>query len=484
MNQTINDFIQLGPLRIISKFLMGLRGLFIVSTLLPAELGNYTIWLLYVFYFSMVDFNLFNTLERDVPHYNGIKDAEGVNRVTNTGWSLFYILNVVAVISLGITAFVFLKDGVLAVLLCVYLLTDKVYRSYESNARIHFRYKESGLSELIVAVTSLVMIVILLPRWGTYSIFIGFSIALILGSLYLYINCPLQFRWYFKLKESFVYIRSAIFLWLFIYSIEIFHAISLTVFAVKWDKATLGYFAFSFRIFQIGLMAFPYLMQEITRTRMYYNVAQSEREKFPSKDLFLPMEIYCLVTAIVWLFVYWWADWGIARFLPAYINSVNILKILTLALLPLGITKICSDYLCGQTQKKTGWVILIWGIGILFQVSGLLFLSRSGTSALTVAPIVYVAATIFIYAPLVSMAFNFNNNIGQALAKMIYLFSPLMLVGAIIFLMDNICHFSPGVEFQSNLAPFFVSLLSLIVLAFMVFMAGNRKKSLSFTGSN
>ena len=90
MNRIITDFFQLGGLRIISRLLMGVRGLIVVTGLTPYYLGEYTIWLLFIFYFTIFDFGVLAGLERDIPHYKGAGDEESVKKTSDKGWSVFF----------------------------------------------------------------------------------------------------------------------------------------------------------------------------------------------------------------------------------------------------------------------------------------------------------------------------------------------------------------------------------------------------------
>ena len=83
MKQVILDFFQLGFMRIISRILAAVRGIVIVSTLLPSELGQFTIWILFVFYFSIADFGILSGLERDIPHHKGKNDEQASKDVLN-----------------------------------------------------------------------------------------------------------------------------------------------------------------------------------------------------------------------------------------------------------------------------------------------------------------------------------------------------------------------------------------------------------------
>ena len=175
MKQVILDFFQLGFMRIISRILSGVRGIVIVTTLLPSELGQYTIWILFFFYFSIADFGILSGLERDIPHHKGKEDEQALKDVLNIGMSSFFVLSFSASLLLGIVTFIVYQKWLLSVLLGTYLLTDKIYRSYWTNAKIHFRYRLVGKAELILAISSLVIVWFCLPHYGSYSIFVAMN---------------------------------------------------------------------------------------------------------------------------------------------------------------------------------------------------------------------------------------------------------------------------------------------------------------------
>ena len=93
MSVIIKDFFQLGALRFTSRVLVGIRGLFVVISLAPHTLGEYTIWLLFIFYFSMLDFGVLAGLERDLPHYRGLGKVGEAQKQSDLGWSTFFNAN-------------------------------------------------------------------------------------------------------------------------------------------------------------------------------------------------------------------------------------------------------------------------------------------------------------------------------------------------------------------------------------------------------
>jgi len=247
MNVIFKDFFQLGSARLIARFIMGLRGLFIITSLPPRLLGEYTIWLLFIFYFSMLDFGVLASLERDIPHYRGLGEAETAQKKLNIGWSAFFSLSGSASLLLMMVSFFVFKEWVLSLLLGTYLFSDKCYRACNANSRIHLLYKEKGIAELIYAIVSLLLILVILPHWGLYGILVGFIIAAVVSALYLCQKARLLFSWIFKIRDFIECIKSAFPLAAIIYSMQFHHMLALTILAFTYNKLTLGYFAFIIR---------------------------------------------------------------------------------------------------------------------------------------------------------------------------------------------------------------------------------------------
>lgn len=455
MKHVIADFFQLGALRVIAKGIMALRGLLIVSSLSPGGLGEYTIWLLFVFYFEMLDLGVRNALERDLPHYRGKNDLSALVQTRNVGWTTFFILAGLASLLLTLVTFLVFQQLLLSVLLGLYLFTDKVYRAYYAGSRLNLRYRENGVAELVLGLTSLLVIWLLLPRYGPYMILWAVICASLVASLFLFRMCPLEMKWQFSFRSSVKYIRSAISLAGLVYSIELFHAIAMTILAFQLDKTSLGYFAFAYKVFYVSLAIFPFLIQEVMRTRMYYKVAQlKQTEEGGLTQLFGPMVLYSVITMVFWLGLYWWADWGIQRFVPAYSGSVMTLKLLTLALLPLGIVKICSDYLCSLAQRRTIFVVKAWGGGIALQALSIFILFLNGRNVLPWVPFIYLSATLLVYALIVGAALNVRQDFPRGIARMIYLTSPLLAVMIVIYFASYRFGIWPVLSLSANLGPF------------------------------
>jgi hypothetical protein len=399
MNVILNDFIKLGSLSLIARILSGLRGLLIVLSLPPQALGEYTVWLLFVFYFSILDFGTFKGLERDIPHFRAAGDQAAVKKTNDIGWSSYFILSTAASLLLGIVSFIVFKQWILALLLGGYLFFDKWYRAYDSNTRINLQYKDNGLAQIINAIVSLLLIWFLLPKFGTPAVFIGLIGGAVASIIFLVSVSPIHFNWMIPSRKTLTYLASCIPLALVAYSIEFFHAAALTILAIRWDKETLGYFAFSFRIFQIALAIFPYLIQDVMRTRLYEGLAkvkdevQLERLKFLAK----PLTIYAVITLLAWLGVLVFSGPIVHYVAPVYLPSVLALKILTLSLLPLGIAKVLGDYLCSRLHSKAYWVVFAWATGIILQCTGLLWGMKSYDISWK-APLIYVSASIVVCA--------------------------------------------------------------------------------------
>ncbi len=390
----IKDFLQLGTLNIISRLLMAGRGLMIVLSLTPQGLGEYTIWLLFVFYFSILDLGFLKGLERDIPHFQAEGKLQEAKQAAQVGWGGYLVLCMGASLLLGIVTAVVFKSWLLGLLLGGYLWFDKWYRAYDSYTRIRLQYKENGIGQLIGAASSLIIIWFLLPHMGLYSIFIGFIISAILSIFYLHAQAPLQLRLEWSWPQVIPFIKSTVPLGLVTYAVGIFHAIAMTVLAWRWDKETLGYFAFAFRIFQILLAIFPYLIQDVVRTRMYQNIAQMTSESQRMESLKGPLRLYALVTVACWVLAESFGSQIIAWVAPLYVNSVGMLQVLILALFPLGVAKIFSDYLCSRVHQRMHVALAIWASGTGLQMLYLIFMNHD---QIWHVPLVYVAATLIVY---------------------------------------------------------------------------------------
>jgi len=477
MNPIVTDFLRVGICRFLARLFMGVRGLFIVTTLTPHDLGQYAIWLLFVVYFSMLDFGVLNSLERDIPHYRGAGEDEDLKETLNTGWSTFFILTLAASLLLGVIAFLVFHRFYLALLLFLYLFADKLWRAHETNSRIHFQFRENGIALLLLASSSLMIIWILVPRIGASGIFVGFIIGSLSSAYYLFQKSPLTFRWEYHWRDSLRYIKSAIPLAIFIYAVELFHILAVTILAIHWDKATLGYFVFAFRIFQICLALFPYLIQQVMRTRMYFHIAaQKDKREDDLQHLLFPMGIYSIFSSIFWLFLYWWSDWLVGYLAPLYGKSVVTLQLLALALLPTGITQVCSDYLCSHVHKMTKAVIVAWIFAIIFQGSFLYFGAVPENAILHSIPKIYLASTLLIYCLIVPMAFRMRNNTIVATLRLIYLLLPVGIAYTVNIFLRDLFHFAPSRSLGDNLTPFFAAnVLTYFGVAVVLYMTRNHK---------
>ena len=464
--QIIADFFQLGVLRIIARVLMGFRALYIAVSLKPHGLGEYTVWLLFVFYFSMLDFGVLNSLERDLPHYRGLDDQPGIKKTADIGWSTYFILCFLASILLMVVTGIVFKDFMLSLLLAAYLLSDKIYRAYYTNTNIHFKYRTVGIAQVLLGSSSLLFIWLLLPRLGTYGVLLGLIIATVITSFFFSkTSSRLHFDWTFH-KDSFIRcVKDAIPLAVMIYTIEFFHMVALTILAFRCDKMTLGYIAFSFRIFQVCLAVFPSLIQDVMRARLYYTVAQTNSAKQQFQQFIYSMTTYGLVVSAFWLAVYWGAPWAINRFSHMYTPSVGMLQWLTAALLPIGIVKIFSDYLCSRVHQKTTTVIVLWGMAIALQSLLLWIVPVHQQEYFNLVSIGYFLSTLIIYFSIVGLTFSLGETWVQGLLRSLQLLAPLVLVSVSVVFVTFAWHKGPTSNFKENILPGLLSTLPLLFLS-------------------
>lgn len=405
-SQVISDFFQLGRLRLFARILTALRGLYIISVLTPRDFGEYTIWLLFVFYFQFLDFGILYSLERDISHFKGQQNMQSLKHVSDIGWSSFFMLSLTASMALGVVTFFIFHNWATALLLGFHLLTDKLYRAYDCLSRTQFKYRWNGIGELLLAVTSLAMVWYALPRFGTQSIFFVFILSALISTWFFYKRCPMQFCWSFNLKEYGRIIKGALSLAAVYYLYEFFQMIPLTVLAWKCDVVILGYFAFAFRIHQICLGLFPTVMADVMRSRMYFLSAQLQDGEDPFRRLFVPLGMYTAVMGLFWFLMYAGAGRGIRNFFPHYVGSTQALIVLMLALIPMGPVKVLGEFLCSRVYNKTALVIFAWVLGIIFQ--GLLFFMLPLTQAniVHVAPVIYLAAAVLTFGVILWVAFD------------------------------------------------------------------------------
>ncbi len=395
----IKNFVQLFTFRFVARVLMALRGFLIVASLSPKQLGDYAILFLYVFYFSMLDFGSEFGLERDLPHYSASESKEKCEGIARIGWSTYFILSFIASILLWFALTVFYRHELnwLSIFVALYLLFDQVLRAHISNARIQLKYRDLGIAEVIDALASLCFVMVLLPRFGIQGVFVALVVSLFFAICYLNRVVPIRFLWQFNLKHTFRFIRSSIGLSLITYLSRLFHYLPLTILAFVWSRETLGHFVFAFRVFEILLALFPYLTQELVRTLMYQRLAQLEKGKNRFKILMMPIGFYLALTLCLWFVIYWFSL-PIAHWLfPAYVDSIPALQILSLSLIPFGISQIIGDFLSSRVLLKTRRVVSLWVVSTVVQCVLFIIMMLSSYRSPVAASAVYGIGSVFVF---------------------------------------------------------------------------------------
>ena len=230
-----------------------------------------------------------------------------------------------------------------------------------------------------------------------------------------------------------------------------FNLLFFKVVAFIWDKETVGYYAFAIRIFQICLAIFPFLIREVLRPRMYFHLAETKNRASGLKNLIFPMSIYGVITSIFWLVTYWWSMFGVDQIAEEYKSAVTVLNILIFSLLPLGIAKICSDYLCSRVYNKMKFVICSWTIGIVFQIVCILFTNRIFPDIFHIVPVIYVLSTMMVYFCVVGYVFCIGKKLGESLISVVNLFLPLVIALLSVLIIRSIFDGTPSLDAFSNL---------------------------------
>ena len=272
---------------------------------------------------------------------------------------------------------------------------------------------------------------------------------------------PIQFSWQLPWTKVKSFIFSSLPLILIVYSTEIFHNISMSILALRFEKETLGYYSFAFRIFQVFLALFPALIREVMKTRLFYLAAQSQVTKEDSRNLVKMVQVYCFISLIFILVIYWWSDWIIFKVAPLYQSSAVTLKILSLALLPLGLTIIMGDYLCSPVFKKELFVISVWVTGILVQII-LLLVNVDAQGIFWQVPCIYLLISIIVFLMIVGYSFKRRVNIGKCLARLFYTLLPWISLVLIGWVSRYCFSCQPSAQVTTNLKPFLLSFLFLI----------------------
>ena len=139
--------------------------------------------------------------------------------------------------------------------------------------------------------------------------------------------------------------------------------------------------------------------------------------------------------------------------------------------MPLGVAKICSDFLCSRSLNKTGYALISWLFAIGLQTVLLVIFNNDAKDILTMVPIIYLISTLMIYILAVGAAFNVSRDWVKGSLQIMYMLSPLCIVGLINYSMYHIFLFEPVNHFYGNIAPtlmFFVLFTLLISWLFNV----------------
>ncbi len=482
MSKLLRDFCNVGTMRLIARALMGVRGLFIAVTLSPKDLVQYTALLLVVFYFSFLDFGILLMLERDLPHHAAKGNFDSYEILSSSAWMTFFILSFAStcLMTILVGATIAKDNFYLALMLGLYFLTDKVNRAFESNSKIGLRYQETGIALLILALVSLLLIWILLPRFGIMGVFLGSVIASVMSTSFLAAKKPLRFSWSIQWNTFFRHIQRALPLFAIFYSFEAFRFTPMTAIMMRYSADQIAPCIFAFRIVLLCFPFFPFLLQDMMKTRMFQQIAKDKTADRQLEFLVFPIKLYALASSLFCLALYWFIPWFIGRLAPVYHDSATGIAILSLTLLPLGIAQVCSDFLSSRLYQQTSFVFFAWLTGIVLQVILLIAMPSNAFVINRLVPFIYLGVTFLIYLFISCFVFGRVSNLRLRFMPL-FVLAPLFILIIEVFVFAKWFRITPSPLLLPNVFFFLLSSFIFLIVWTLIHLADRNKRYITFS---
>jgi len=247
----------------------------------PALMGIFSELMLIFQYMKFYDMGILNSLDKEVPYWNGRNDIDKSRWIQDIGFSVNLYLSLITGIILVLFSF-FIKDTdpvfilglrILAVLIVIQALAS----FYTVIIRTHHKFNILSFYVILVAVLELILIIFLGIKYNFYGVLAAFFLTILMGVIYLWKATARHFHVYIKLpwkeigrlfKIGFPLFLSGL-IFLLVRSIDRIMIIGFL------DQTQLGYYSIATMMFA-GIFQLPNLIYSVIFPRFYEAFGRSD----------------------------------------------------------------------------------------------------------------------------------------------------------------------------------------------------------------
>lgn len=363
----------------------------------PQDIGLWNSVFLYSNYIALMQFGVFNTINRDIPFYYGKNEIDKVEKIVKVGnWfaRFLFLLNIIFTFFVLIYLFIAHKSIELKITaLSVGLITALSF--YQNFLIVTYRTSSQFdklanvyLSQTIIVVFSLILVV----NWSYYGFVLRNLILIFFFCFFAHKNRPFKLKPDFNKKIFIDLIKVGVLFYIVIYAINITSTFARLFLLKHSGIKEVGLFFPALGVI-MGMELIPSSISQIIYPKLSYEVGKSSGNK-RLFGIFIKTSLFTLILlSIIAVFIYFLFPLIIIKFFPLYSESIEAVKYSAIA----GIFTSGIIYNVLLSQKK--WKLLYTTAFFKIMLFGILidYFIKNTTNSITGAAKGWLISNMIFY---------------------------------------------------------------------------------------
>lgn len=427
----------------LAKIFGFIRSIIVARFLGPSLYGMWSALSIVLEYSRYSSLGVLNAMNREVPFYRGKKNNAKIEQIRNTGFTMacipsFVIGFVLILVSIFVKGHVGAEWVAALRVIAILVFTKQLYDFFTLFFRSNNEFMFLGKLQLFFAAVDLVLIAVLVIRFGFY----GFLWAIVLSYIWLisyifsHVRRNFNFKLYFNRKLLSHLVKVGIFMTVIIVTVNLRTTVDRLMIVKFLGVTELGYFGISYVLIQFVFLI-PSALSQIMYPRLVEKYGSSNKDtavlrRYIEKSTLVLAYLMPVLIGEVFLFL----PFGVGAFLPEYIPGVAAAQITILGLFFFSAETIAGNFLV--TTNRLKWYFICAIIAVIFNfVLDYTFL-KAGFGIKGVA-LGGVMITSFIYTSFVlgSVMFHYLKSGFKTLLYLVKIYAPFVYTLGILILLNN-----------------------------------------------
>lgn len=389
----------------IAQMLSFLRGFLNARILGPALYGVWSALNIVLSYRSYLHLGSLNAMNREIPYNNGKGLEDRANKAREVTFTFSFILSIVFSCILIIMAVVLRKKlllietiGLVAIAFIAFLYSFQEF--YETALTALKRFDIVSKAKIIFPLISVILTLILVPRFKIYGVYLTAVLFVLLYSSYFYFKKPYKLKLCFDIREWFRLVRMG-------FPIMSVHFLQGNItnlggilVLLLLGKTNMGYYSVAMLAGRF-LMYFPNSITMTFEPYMFQKYGETHNILDIKKFLIKPALVMSFLFPVILAFYYTGVTFFIRYFLSEYVVAIYPFFIILIARFFISFSPTTFAFVTAINKQRR--LIPIYIIGIAIMAASSLVLINNGFGILSI-PIglllsfFFIGSAIFLYA--------------------------------------------------------------------------------------